>query len=289
MGSVLSKQKKLKFKLERTAQSTAMKLQLVGALAIFASSAKANFEKIQSVFLQLEEAAYNKTIADDPSQASDRGFVPFIMNYLLDIQYYGCWCYLDETWDQAKGPVQDGLDQECKNLVMNYRCLVMDALDRGETCDPHAQQYTEYNLFQGGQDLVGECNLENKDELNAQCAIDLCIADGTFTLNLFSLMVQQGGIAASQPPYDPAMTHKNNANSPGDFKPAEECQYGYKGAGRSDKECCGAYPNRYPFKTFEGDKACCNTADGGRTYSTLSLQCCPGTPEVVVDINDPCP
>merc|ERR1712038_477620 len=292
MGSVLSKQKNQNSSL-RGLHSTAMKLQLVGALAIFASSAKANFEKIQSVFLQLEEAAYNKTIADDPSQASDRGFVPFIMNYLLDIQYYGCWCYLDETWDQAKGPVQDGLDQECKNLVMNYRCLVMDALDRGETCDPHAQQYTEYNLFGGSEQLVTECNLENKDDENAQCRIDLCISDGEFTLNLFSLMFQAGGIAASQPPYDPTMTHPNNANSPGTFIVGDECKYDYRGAGRSDKECCGTYPARFPFKTFNGDKACCDTQEGGRTYSTLVNQCCapvpPATDEVVIDINDPCP
>lgn len=266
-----------------------MKLQFVGALAIFASSAKANFDKIQSLFVQLEEAAYNKTIADDPSAASDRGFVPFVMQYLLDIQYYGCWCFLDETWDQAKGPVQDGLDQECKNLVMNYRCLVMDALDRGETCDPHAQEYTEYNLFAGSEQLINECFDENKDDENPQCRIDLCIADGSFTLNLFSLMVQQGGIAASQPPYDPSMTHPSNVNLPGNFKPADDCKYDYKGAGRSDKECCGLYPFRFPFKTFGGDKACCDTAEGGRTYSTLALQCCTGEPDTIEDINDPCP
>lgn len=268
-----------------------MKLQAVSALAVFASSAMANFEKIQELFVQLEEAAYNKTIADDPSLASDRGFSPFILGFLQDIQYYGCWCFLDDTWDQAKGPVQDGLDQECKNLVMNYRCLVMDALDRGETCDPHSQDYTSYNLFGGSEQLVSECNDENKDDENAQCRIDLCISDGMFTLNLFSLMFQQGGIAASQPPYDPTMTHPNNNNAPGNFNPADECKYDYKGAGRSDKECCGSYPSRFPFKTFEGEKACC----GDRTYSTLALQCCDNnTPadvsdDVVVDINDPCP
>ena len=115
------------------------------AVGLF-GSASANFEKIKTVFLQMEEAAYNKTVEEDPSQANDRGFSPFIMQNLLDIQYYGCWCYLDTDWDTAKGPVQDGLDQECKNLVSNYRCLVLDALDRGETCDPATQDYTEYRV-----------------------------------------------------------------------------------------------------------------------------------------------
>jgi len=287
MGTVLSKFQKAKL---RGQKNSIMKLQAVSALAVFASSAMANFEKIQELFVQLEEAAYNKTIADDPSLASDRGFSPFVLGFLQDIQYYGCWCFLDETWDQAKGPVQDFLDQQCKNLVMNYRCLVMDALDRGETCDPHAQDYTSYNLFGGSEQLISECTDENKDDENSQCRIDLCISDGIFTLDLFALMFQQGGIAASQPPYDPTMTHPNNANAPGNFKPADECKYDYKGAGRSDKECCGTYPNRFPFKTFGGEKACC----GDRTYSTLALQCCLANPpatdaDTIFDINDPCP
>merc|ERR1711981_622528 len=244
-----------------------MKLATISAFAgLFISSTHANFEKIQSVFLQLEEAAYNKTVADDPTQANDRGFVPFIMNMLLDIQFYGCWCYLDDSWDTAKGPVQDGIDQECKNLVMNYRCLVVDALDRGETCDPQNQDYIEYNLFGGSEDFIGECTSNGNEAAdNSQCRMDLCIADGEFTLNLFALMFQSGGIAASQPPYDPTMTHAANSENPGDFDPAVEClTNGLQGAGRSEKECCGAYPTRFPFKTFDGDKACC----GERTYST---------------------
>jgi len=269
-----------------------MKLQAIGALAVFASSANANWQKINDLFLQLEEAAYNKTIADDPSLASDRGFVPFIMGFLADIQFYGCWCYLDDTWDIAKGPVQDGLDQECKNLVQNYRCLVLDALERGETCDPQNQDYTEYNLFGGSEQVVQECNTNgNENDENSQCRIDLCIADGQFSLDLFALMFQQGGIAASQPPYDPNVAHGNNSENPGTFDPLIEClTNNLQGAGRSEKECCGSYPTRFPFKTFDGDKACC----GDRTYSTLALQCCDsGTPadtsdDTVEDINESC-
>jgi hypothetical protein len=256
------------------------------AVGLF-GSASANFEKIKTVFLQMEEAAYNKTVEEDPSQANDRGFSPFIMQNLLDIQYYGCWCYLDTDWDTAKGPVQDGLDQECKNLVSNYRCLVLDALDRGETCDPATQDYTEYNLLGGGLDLPAECVDENVNEENGQCRIDLCIADGTFSLNLFSLMFQTGGIAASSPPYDPNVAHSNNsvanAGAGGTFDPAVEClTNGLSGAGRSEKACCGSYPERFPFKTFNGDKDCC----GDRTYATLGLQCCNDAD--VIDINAVC-
>jgi len=247
-------------------------------------SASANFDKIQDVFLQLEEASYNKTIEDDPSAANDRGFTPFMMTHLVDIQYYGCWCYLDSDWDTAKGPVQDGLDQECKNLVSNYRCLVLDALDRGDTCDPALQDYTPYNLFAGSQDVVGECAVNgNQNGANSQCQIDLCIADGTFTLNLFALMFQLGGINQNTPPYDPSVTHAANTDNPGTFDPAVEClTNALNGAGRSEKACCGSYPNRYPFKTFNGEKDCC----GDRTFTTLALQCCFDTD--VIDINDSC-
>jgi len=265
-----------------------MKLQFVGALAIFASSATANWEKIKEVVLQLEEAAYNKSVADDPSLANDRGFSSFMLDNMEAIRFYGCWCYLDgDTWDQGRGPVQDGLDQECKNLILNYRCMVMDALDRGETCDPVAQDYVPYNLFGGSGDVVNECeNNVNKDNENPLCRIALCKADGEFSLNLFTIMFQGGPIEDNVPPYDLNMAHDNNVLTPGgSFKPVDECKYDYRGAGRSDKECCGAHPNRFPFKTFNGDKACC----GDRTYNTLSLQCCAGDPDVVVDINDPCP
>lgn len=270
-----------------------MKFQSLAALAVLSTRANANWEKITNLFVQLEEAAYNKTVSDDPSKANDRGFVPFIMGHLVDIQYYGCWCYLDDTWDVAKGPVQDGLDQECKNLVQNYRCLVLDALDRGETCDPATQEYTEYNLFGGSGNLTNECETNGNelgDATTTQCRQDLCKADGEFTLNLFALMFQLGGIANNQPPYDPAVAHANNTggSSLGLFDPATDCRYAYQGAGRSEKECCGNYPARFPFKTYSGDKACC----GDRTYSTIGMKCCnPLSPFnfSIEDINDTCP
>merc|ERR1719219_2851090 len=38
-----------------------------------------------------------------------------------------------------------------------------------------------------------------------------------------------------------------------------------------NKACCGAYPNRFPYKTLDGDRDCC----GSRTYNTQILNCCP--------------
>ena len=38
----------------------------------------------------------------------------------------------------------------------------------------------------------------------------------------------------------------------------------------SDKECCGEYPTRFPFRTLDGARSCC----GIRTYHTLAFECC---------------
>merc|ERR1712127_83930 len=294
MGTVIGKHFVKTYALERPEPTKkAMKFQSVAALAVLSTKANANWGKITDLIVQLEEAAYNKTVADDPTAANDRGFQPTFLAALVDIQYYGCWCYLDADWDTAKGPVQDGLDQECKNLVQNYRCLVLDALDRGETCDPASTDYVSYNLFGANLNLTLDCTTngnEDGDVDTTRCRQDLCIADGEFSLNLFSLMFQQGGIAASQPPYDPAVAHANNAggSSLGLFDPATDCKYAYQGAGRSEKECCGNYPTRFPYKTYNGDKACC----GDKTYSTISNQCCdPFSFDnfSIEDINDSCP
>ena len=36
-------------------------------------------------------------------------------------------------------------------------------------------------------------------------------------------------------------------------------------------DCCGSYPNRYPFKLQNGNRACC----GSNTYNVQLLECCP--------------
>ena len=154
-------------------------------------------------------ALYNKTVADNPSAASDRGFIPSILSLLAGIRHHGCWCYLDTDWKHAKGSVQDEYDQECKNLVLNYRCLVLDAHDRGEVCDPATQTYVRYNLFIGSGDVVLDCSTngnELSDVATRQCQIDLCIADSQFTLNMFNNMFQAGGVAGGDT-YDPTLAH----------------------------------------------------------------------------------
>merc|ERR1712178_54259 len=40
-------------------------------------------------------------------------------------------------------------------------------------------------------------------------------------------------------------------------------------------DCCGQYPQRFPFQTQNGGRACCESVNGnGVTYSTSFLECC---------------
>merc|ERR1712084_50855 len=43
-------------------------------------------------------------------------------------------------------------------------------------------------------------------------------------------------------------------------------------------QCCGAYPNRFPYKTNNGARGCCS----GATYATALLECCPNGSTAVI-------
>merc|ERR1711941_117797 len=294
--SCLSKREQRKFStLVNLREQRHNRMKLL-SVALLAGSAMANLDKIRSVVRQLQKAAYDATIAANPA-AADRGFTEnFAELYLEDIVHYGCWCYLDANYTNAHGPVQDGLDMHCKNLVRAYRCIVIDSVEREDetTCDPVNQEYEEYNLFGGGaeattNDVVTDCNNRNPGQ---PCETAICIADGTFSLNLFTVIMPTGVADFNSGPFDPNLAHASNAaigenGATTTFDPDTECAFGAQGVGYSDRQCCGAYPQRYPFKTMNGDRACC--AD--QTYNTLALQCCPdlGSGESIANINDNCP
>lgn len=147
---------------------------------------------------------------------------------------------------------------------MNYRCLISDALDRGETCDPATQEYTEYDLFGSIDSVADNCAQSNLNENNGQCRTDLCIADAHFVVNLFPLMFQVGGISNSWQPYSsisyhPEYRHANYSSEyytnmgdyVGTFDPTIQCfEQGVSGTENLPESCCGTYPSRTPVSTL---------------------------------------
>lgn len=61
--------------------------------------------------------------------------------FLQQINGYGCWCYFDERYKQARGPVQDKIDTECQKLIKAYKCLEM------ENCEIMRDDYQAYRFW----------------------------------------------------------------------------------------------------------------------------------------------
>ena len=70
---------------------------------------------------------------------------------------------------------------------------------------------------------------------------------------------------------------KSNMANQG-FDPSTQCKASGQGEGQSAvvDQCCGATPNRFPFYSDNGNRACCN----GKTYNSAALVCCSHGPAV---------
>lgn len=183
------------------------------------------------------------------------------------IDGYACWCYFEHDHGKGKGPVQNDVDAQCKILHDGYTCIMMDAEDEGEEdhCVPWQENYIEPTGLgwwsKTGDDegmkqaLWKECMKKNKKK--SKCAQRSCIVEGYFSINLFTLLT-------SGTKYDPKLLHSLNK-----FDPHEECQIKINHQ-TAEKQCCGKYPIRFPYKYMVGRRECCN----GHTYNAEFLMCC---------------
>ena len=213
-------------------------------------------------------------------------------NYLLG---YGCWCRFGGA-SKGRGKAVDDIDNLCKKLTQSYQCLRLDILnDDGAYCDPVTEPY----LFDIGNYIMISLNLPSltiadncaQNNKGNKCAAQTC------ELELNMLMEYYRGLLK-----DPNFTtltvdaSKQHVKFSGPFDPAAECgnpgnpqqvlqqlsnqqinQANHAGnhpeTWKSDLECCGTFPNRVPFHTLNGQRACCN----GRTYNKIMNNCCAGT------------
>lgn len=177
-----------------------------------------------------------------------------LINSIEKLNEYGCWCYFQDDHGRGKAQPVDALDEVCKILHDGYECAMRDAEEEGTTCIPWE---VEYDAGVGGSNTL----LMNEQCAGANpgnnCAIRACIIEGSFVANVLEIFVSGGTI------------NPNNRHS-GGFDPSTECIVKKNGGGPSIKQCCGQYPERFPFKTVGGDRKCC----GNRTYNSLTLRCC---------------
>jgi len=189
----------------------------------------------------------------DGNDVAARAFSGQIANTIDNLNEYACWCYFNEDHGRGKGTPIDAIDETCKTLHDGYECAMRDAEDEGTTCVPWEVSYVSA-VGGTGQSVVEECASVNAGN---NCAARACTIEGTFVANLLELFV--GGASINN-------DHKHSNG----FDVATGCPVKKSGGGPSNKQCCGNYPDRFPFKTVGGDRKCC----GNRTYNSLTLKCC---------------
>ena len=169
---------------------------------------------------------------------------------------YGCWCYFEEDHGYGKSQPVDDYDALCKTLHDGYECMILDDLidvDSGEACVPWETQYNSTLLLTPDLDqLRTNCDANN---VIGSCNNAACKVESWFITNFVNK--QLNGITN-----DPTLLHANG------FDVSTGCPIHAGTPG--NKAGCGEYPTRFPFKHYEGLRACCQ----GKTYSTEAYQCC---------------
>jgi len=228
------------------------------------------------------------------------------------IQDYGCWCYFPENAEElhsGKGHPQDPIDTVCQTLSHGYECAHIESEDH--TCEPWTQFY--YSIWgqksaHTPEEIWTNC-LDNQDiftNWSAEerlCAARACAVENEF-LRSYTLVLQKYNV-------DPSLSHANGFNASESCAPKTDKKVGnggnsggnddvddwigsYGGGtggnggnkddnstgdqgddGQVHKECCGVYPNRFPYHSISsaGFKQCCVD----KTYNDLMHVCCDGT------------
>lgn len=203
------------------------------------------FTKLENKFLNLvyEKSVVLRAISQDQ---------------LTLIENYGCWCHFDQKRSSNKGKPVDQYDELCRYLHEGYACL---KIDHEDSCDPLTTIYNS-STGSGGLDssftterLVEECYASNV----SPCQTNLCIIEGYFVQNIFKLMFQQF--------YYPEVAQFSGKTGAFD----KEIQCSILGSSNdSELSCCGVYPERFPFKSQDGGRACCKN----KTFATEFYVCC---------------
>ena len=125
------------------------------------------------------------------------------------------------------------------------------ALDN-QICETYSAVYNQVSPVASDEEILAACNLANN---GPNCASRACSVETKFVREIAHW--QLSNLA------DTAYLHKNGFNSvvecattPGVF---------------SERQCCGAYPNRFPYRTLSGERQCC----GSKLYLKSDLlNCC---------------
>lgn len=230
---------------------------------------------------KLQKLIKNRTSLKSATRSSNRNLPGNVVDQFSE---YGCWCYFDGDVGRGKGQPVDEFDTLCKTLADGYQCAIIDSETVGENCIPWEVNY------QTPGDLAPDATSQDRRDAcyrlnNETCAGYACTVEEQFIYSLFDLL-----FSFVQPDFD-SFKHSNGFN-PSHNAGCPVKQYdtpvlptvfdnevgngGGNGGSNggwneeSEKICCGSYPVRFPFRTMNGERACC----GEKTFNTQLLSCC---------------
>jgi len=258
------------------------------ALTALLASADDRWDRLGKIWDELKTS-------ENVASPGDRKIIE--MFTLSALQTYGCWCRFN-TVTPHRGPIMNELDGFCRSFYLNYDCLVNDF---GERCDvSYTEQYNTtltsvLSPFNQNTDYLAECTAANPNDacLAAACAVDSDFIRSvmnflsTDTIDMrynafFGFDGTDGScvtrLQAAQPTAFAPPILTTQASNPG--APAE-------GTRPPKSDCCGDYPTRYPFKTHNGDVACCDSAK--TTYNLNMMVCCDASLVPQVALIGACP
>lgn len=191
---------------------------------------------------------------------------------------YGCWCNfdIDGALSRAgRGKPTDDWDQNCKSLYDNYQCILADGAeypDGASECEPWSVEYGEVqtsnaDLIQqecariagkfgaqavalGLDVLYGNYHGNNRQVEYNKCVEIACVVESTFIFNLANLLLDTNG-SLTETNFDDTFQHSNPT-----FDSESVC-VASQGVSDPERECCGVYPTRFPFKPLGGARECC--------------------------------
>jgi len=175
---------------------------------------------------------------------------------LTALHGYGCWCFFGNI-DSAlgRGPPLDAYDAICQKLSLCYRCVIVDAENENEDCDPFTVTFNANLQVSGAfgiQNVSTTCQTNNEEN----CAWRTCTCAMTMITNFFNLSFDSSNV------YDDNMKHENG------FEYNVECPQQGKA---DDRQCCGFYPYRRTFDNGDANRACCHERS---IYNPIRHQCC---------------
>ncbi|CAG5086863.1 Oidioi.mRNA.OKI2018_I69.PAR.g11386.t1.cds [Oikopleura dioica] len=187
---------------------------------------------------------------------STEGGLPDLGRPATDFLNYGCWCNVLHDRDHARkafGKSLDSLDLACQHWEQCLKCTQMDDTD----CQP---LLTDYSVLLGTQSSgsaysPGSTATTSCDGNAEGCGKWACQCDARFAAQ-FVAAIREGD-------FDNANLHASNQWD-------QSAMCAWTGDYDTHDECCGEYPNRFPFATNFGQRACCHN----KTYNTNDAMCC---------------